>query len=54
MNKDEETAIDVIKEFLKVNGLNSTFECLEKEWKLVEVKGKNTKKGNDDPKVFIY
>jgi hypothetical protein len=54
MNKDEDTAIDVIKEFLKANGLNSTLECLDKEWKLLEVKGKNTQKGNDNPKVYKH
>ena len=51
MNKDEEVAIDLIKEFLKVYSLNGTLECLEKESKLLEINQKNTKKNKDDSKV---
>ena len=53
MNKDEEIAIDVIKEFLKIYGLNNTLECMEKESKLIEINEKNTKKNKDDSKVLL-
>jgi len=31
MNKDEQEALDLVKEFLKANGYKGTLECLEKE-----------------------
>ena len=54
MNKDEEVAIDLIKEFLKVYSLNGTLECLEKESKLLEINQKNTKKVRNFFRKILY
>jgi hypothetical protein len=42
-NKDEQEALELVKEFLKSNGLKGTLECLEKEDSYKNITERKTK-----------
>jgi len=46
MNKEEQDALDIVKEFLKTNGYKGTLECLEKEDSYKAVTEKKSKVTN--------
>jgi hypothetical protein len=53
MNKDDDIAIDALREYLKLNGYKSTLDCLEKELKVVEANEKSNKnKVSEYPQIF--
>ena len=43
MNKEEQEALELVKEFLKTNGYKGTLECLEKEDSYKSVTEKKSK-----------
>ena len=45
MNKerDDDIALDALRDYLKLNGYKSTLECLDKEVKVIESNEKNNK-----------
>ena len=45
MNKerDDDLAIDALRDYLKQNGYKSTLDCLDKELKVIEYNEKNNK-----------
>jgi len=43
MNKEEQEAFELVKEFLKTNGYKGTLECLEKEDSYKSVTEKKSK-----------
>ena len=50
MNKerDDELALDTLRDYLKQNGYKTTLDCLDKELRIIESNEKNNKN-----KVFI-
>lgn len=43
MNKEEQEALELVKDFLKANGYKGTLECLEKEDSHKNITEKKTK-----------
>ena len=54
MNKDrdDDIALDAIRDYLRLNGYKTSLECLDKELKVIETNEKNNK--NKVKKWFSY
>lgn len=52
MNKDEQEALELVKEFLKSNGYKGTLECLEKEDSYKSITEKKSKVKNILTKIL--